>query len=514
MSARGMAGPTPADDAGRAVTTTQLRGSVLLLLGRVVSLLLTLGTQLVLVRVLTLEDFGRLAYALAAVVVLQSVLSLGLDRADSRFLALYELQGDTRRLAGTFVAEAAVVALATAVTVALCAAAVSGALDGVVSPDLTAVLAVVLLLAPLQLLDVFVVNALAVFARPRDVFVRRYVLEPGLRLGVTVSVALVGGGALALGWGFVGASVTATIAYLLLLARLLHRRGLVRSLRPREVTVPWRPLLAFSAPLLVANITAVAATEVAALVLGHYRSAQEVGALRAVQPFAALGLVVLFTFGTLFTPAAARLHGAGDLSGLQQLHWRTTAWIAVLSWPVFALTAFFAAPVVTVALGDRYEGSAVLLVLLAVAAYVNAACGPNGTTVQVLGRVRWMLVTNTLALVGLLALTLTLVPRYGATGAACAVLATAVLLNVAKQAGLGQVGRRPVGHGATFLRLAAATAACWLAAAFGPDHLGYAVLVVVLLSLALLRSSRRQLAAQETFPEAARIPVLRWLLAP
>lgn len=504
------ASPEPS---AREVASGQLRGSALLLAGRVLGLVAALATQIVLVRVLSREQFGRLSYALAAVVVLQSLLSFGVDRADSRFLALYDVQGRRARLLGTFVVEAAVVTVAAVVSGLLAVLAATGALDGVARSDSATVLAVALLLVPLQVLDVFVVNALAVFARPRDVFVRRYLLEPGLRLLVSVTVGLAGLGAVAIGWGFVTASALASAVYIGLLVRLLRRRGLLRDVRRDGVAPPWRSLLAFSLPLLVANVTAVAATDLAALVLGHYTSASAVGGFRAVQPFAAVGIVVLFTFGTLFTPAAARLAGRSDVVGLRHLHWRTTAWIAVLSWPLFAVMAVFPRSVIGALLGERYEGSALVLTLLATASFVNAACGPNGTTVQILGRVRWMLVTNVVALVGLVLALLLLVPRSGATGAAVAVLVTTVGQNVAKQVGLGRgVGLVSRRYLATYGWVAAATVAAWTAAVVGPESLLYALAVVAVLSLVLLRAASGQLEAGDTFPELARLPLVRHVL--
>jgi len=494
-------------------TSGQLRGSVLLLVGRAVALCATLATQVLLVRLLSREDFGRLSYGLAAVVVLQSLLGLGLDRADTRFLATYEVAGDHARLAGTFAVEGLVVLASGLVAVTLSLVARSGHLGSLSHGDSAQVLAILLLLVPLQLLDVFVVNALAVFARPRDVFFRRYALEPGLRLAVTVTVAAAGGGLVALGWGYVAATGAGTFVYAGMLARVLRRRRLVRDIDRHSVRLPWRPLLAFSAPLLLANLTAVAGLEVAVLVLGHYRAADEVGAFRAVQPFAALGVMVLFTFGTLFTPAAARLQARGDLAELRHLHWRTTAWIALLSWPVFALTALFADPLTRLVLGGRYASSAPLLTLLAVAAYVNAACGPNGTTVQILGRVRWMLGVNALALTALVVATLVLVPRYGARGAAVAVLVTTVVHNLAKQAGLGpDVGTFSAEYAPTYVRLGAATAACWVAQQVGPSSPLYAATVVAVFTLGLLRWCARDLEVTTTFPELARVAVARRLL--
>lgn len=506
--------PAPPTTAGADTRNDHLRGSALLLFGQMAGLVIALATQVLLVRALTRDEFGRLSFALAAVVVLQALLSLGVDRADIRFLARYELEGDIARLTGTFLIEAVVLFCSVAVAVAVAAAATTGLLASLVPTALSTALAVAVFLVPLQLLDVFVVNALAVFARPRDVFVRRYVLEPGLRLGAAIVAAATGGGAVTVVVGFILGGAVATTVYVWMLLSLLRRRELLPRNSAPKIIVPWRPVLAFCTPLIIANMTAVAATDLAAVVLAHYRPATEVAAFRAVQPFAALGLIVLFSFGTLYTAAASRLHGSGDIGALRELHWRTTLWVVVLSWPVFALTSVFAAPVVDVLLGSRYAGASNLLAMLSVAAYVNAACGPNGTTVQILGRVRWMLSTNIVGLLTLIVLTVLLVPTYGASGAAVAVLVCALLFNAAKQLGLrGEVGVISRRYALALLRIGVATALCGAAAAVGPHSLGYAIAVVAVVGALLLRTSRADLQIATTFPALGQVPVLRRLVS-
>ena len=72
----------PGDVGGRE-TTSHLRGSSLMLVGRVLSMVSTFVAQVIVVRYLTKEDFGHFAYAWSVVLLLQSVLALGLDRADT-----------------------------------------------------------------------------------------------------------------------------------------------------------------------------------------------------------------------------------------------------------------------------------------------------------------------------------------------------------------------------------------------------------------------------------------------
>ena len=78
----------------------QVRGSALLVLGRVIALGIGMVTQVIIVRTLTKADFGAFAYALAIATGARILLSLGQGRLLSRFMAAYEEQRDYARMFG------------------------------------------------------------------------------------------------------------------------------------------------------------------------------------------------------------------------------------------------------------------------------------------------------------------------------------------------------------------------------------------------------------------------------
>jgi O-antigen/teichoic acid export membrane protein len=226
--------------------------------------------------------------------------------------------------------------------------------------------------------------------------------------------------------------------------------------------------------------------------------------------------MVMTSFTLLFTPLAARLFARGDRTGIRELYWRTAAWIAVFSFPVFALT-FVSADALTVSLfGDRYAASGTILALLAVGYYFNAALGFNGLTLRVYGLVRYVVVISVAVALANVAINLVLIPPYGAVGAAVGTCATLVVHNILKQAGL----RKGTGIGVfdrEHLRVYGAivvTALLLLAVQvlLGPPA-AVSVVLVAAASAALLFGTRSTLRVGETFPELRRVPVLRRMVA-
>src|SRR5205823_2946461 len=80
-------------DAAR-LNKRNVRGSTLLLVGRLVSLLFTVVTQVVIVRSLSKSDYGAFALAFTLTAAGRVLLSLGQGRLLSRFLAKYEEERD------------------------------------------------------------------------------------------------------------------------------------------------------------------------------------------------------------------------------------------------------------------------------------------------------------------------------------------------------------------------------------------------------------------------------------
>jgi O-antigen/teichoic acid export membrane protein len=271
----------------------------------------------------------------------------------------------------------------------------------------------------------------------------------------------------------------------------------------------------FTVPLLASDLLYMVMHTSDALLVGHFDGTEAVGSLRVVLPAAQLNLLVFSSFTLLFTPAAARLFARKDTEGISHLYWQTAAWIAVLTFPIFALTFSLAKPLTVTLFGERYESSATYLTLFALAYYFNAALGFNGLTLKVFGKVWFVVVISIVAAITNLVLNLALVPIYGALGAAIATSVTLVAHNVMKQWGL----RRGTGI-SLFQREDAIVYASVAVAAVGllvlhvlvEPPLWVAVPLAASAALAVLILSRNVLRAGDTFPELARFRLLRWFL--
>ncbi len=498
----------------------QIRGSSLLLVGRLGSMATNLVIQVLVVRALTQADYGLFAYATSVVTVLATIVTFGLDRGLARFVVVFEEERDQSRLWGTLVLQASTI-LGLGAAAAVVAIGFQGWVGRTVvdDPRLAQLLAVMVLLAPAQALDSAAASLFAAFGRSKAIFFRRYVLTPALRLAVVAAVLLVGGDVLALGAGYVVVGVIGVAVYGSMLVRTFRARGLLddRAARSRHgIRLPLREIGAFTVPLLLSDAMFVVLNTSDVAILGRTHGAEAVAAYRSVLPLAHLNQVVMNSFALLAGPLMARMWTRDDRAGLATAYWQTATWVAVLTFPIAAVTIGLADPVVSLLFGSRYAESGTYLAILAAAFYANAALGFNGVTVKMVGRVWLVAGTAGIALVGNLVLNVLLIPDHGSIGAAWATAATVVGYNLLKHLALRRatgVELLPARYATVYATIGVASFGLVATAVLGLPLIP-ALAVAAAGTAAVLWVGRRELAVDAMFPELLRIPLLGRFVSP
>jgi O-antigen/teichoic acid export membrane protein len=306
--------------------------------------------------------------------------------------------------------------------------------------------------------------------------------------------------------------------YVTMLPGLFRRAGVIgdrgHDQGSRRVSIPLREVAAYTIPLLTIDLVLLSMSSLDAIIVGNIHGTEEVASLRVVESTARLNAIVFTTFAILFTPAAARLFARGDRTTMRDLYWRSAAWIAVLSFPIFVLTFSLATPVTVFLFDERYRSSGVILATLSLARYIDAAFGPNGQTIRMFGGVKEIVVVNLVTAVVHLGLAIVLIPPLAAEGAALAILLSFILYNVLKQIALRRVTGVPMFE-MTYLPIygtiaLAALVIGALEVTVNPP-LPVAIVLAALASLLVIAFGRRSLRIAETFPELMRFPGARFL---
>jgi O-antigen/teichoic acid export membrane protein len=508
-------GSTALDDD---VAREPIRGSSLLLLGRLASLGVMCAVQVLITRHLSRADYGAWTYALSVVMLLQSVAALGLDRSVTRFLAIYRERGDLARVRGLVLLLISVVAaFGTLVTIVLVSFPTAIARVTGVDSHVLSLLNIIIFLVPLEALDLLFIGLFATLGQARAIVVRRHILSPALKLAAVVTLVTLEADVTYLAYGYLAASITGMLLYGPMILRSARQLGLTGpGVRPSEVRVPAREVLAFTLPLLTADLAAAITWTAGTLTLGYFSTLEQVALFTVAAPLATLNETVSRNFTVLYTPAISRLFAREDHAAINTMYWRTAVWVAVLTFPVFVLTFSASGSLLHVLYGTKYTDAAMVLSLLAFAEYVNVALGLNGLTLRLLSDVRYSVVVNIIGACVAIAANVVLVPRFGAIGAAWATTGAALLSCVLRQLGLARAtGVRPFEfhlsplYAGIALGAAAVVAGQWIM----PDRPSLLLAFAAAASLLLVVASRRMLMVTETFPEVRRVPLIRMLFA-
>jgi O-antigen/teichoic acid export membrane protein len=494
----------------------QIRGSTLLVGGRLIGAASNFAGQIILVRYLAQNDYGSLAYALSIVTFCQALSMLGMRTTVSRFVPLHHERGEREKLVGILVLAVATTATVGMLLVALLAGW-PAALSRLAGGDGTSLrlMAVLAYMIPLQALDTLLINLFASFGKTREIFVRKFIVTPALKIGIVLVLVLTHSTVIVMAYGYLVGAVIALLVSGWGVVRVLRHEGLLGSLRPTLGGISVGRLYRFSVSILFHDLVQPLMHSVNVFILGYYFGPAEVAIYAVVLPMARLNRIVIDNVRVLYMPLAARLFARGDGPGLNDLYWQTAIWMMLASFPIFGLTFVAAGPLIELLFGAEYASSSTILMLLVGAYYFNVSVGCNGHTLRMLGRVRYLLGVDALTAVVNVVGNLVLIRHYGALGAGICTAGTMVLQAILRQFGLRAVGglaMLDVRCLTLYPFIAAGTLGMLAVQRLGSPNLYLAVLSVAVTSTLLFAVTRKQLQIGEVFPELTRVPLLRMLV--
>jgi O-antigen/teichoic acid export membrane protein len=498
-------------------TKKNLRGSTFLLAGRIIGMVANFAIQVLIVRYLSKSDYGAFAYALSVISLGSSLTVFGLEKTITRFVPIYQERGEYHKLFGTLILSVSTVFSIGFFLVLLVFGLRGWIAESFVSDPLSVqLLLLMIFLIPIQALDSLLIGMLAVFASPRAIFFRRYILGAGLRLLVVLLLILLHRNVYFLSLGYVAITAVGVIIYSVILIQNLLKQSFSKHFNVKRMKFPGREIFAFSFPLLTANFVYLIRNQLVVVLLEYFRGTLDIAAFRAVQPVGDLNTVVLQSFAFLFMPMLARMFAKEDQKGIDDLYWQSAVWITVISFPIFLVTFSLAQPLTVLLFGERYAQSGSMMAILAFGYYFNAALGFNADTLRVYGKLRYTVAIDFLAMLISVGLSLLLIPRYGALGAAIGTCGTLVLYNILNHLGLKFATKIDLFQ-LSYLRVYISIVLGSLGLAFfqklasPPIYVG--LVLAGLISLTVLLINRSVLRIEQTFPELLRFRLVRLLFA-
>lgn len=441
-----------------------IRGGAVRAAGYVVGLCLGVGTAVLLLRALGVEDFGRFIAVAAVLGIASTLTDAGLTAVGSRELALREPGLRREEL----------VRVLLALRIGLTVLAVAGAIAFVLAAgyDRTMVLGTLL-----GGIGVLLVNVQATAMMPLGVELRlgAVTLVEVARQAVTlvvVAILVVAGSSLLAYFAVqiaVGAAVLAVTPALV---------GGVRSLRPSLDRVAARRLLREALPVAVAIAMNVLYLRMLVILVSLFEDNRETGlygtAFRIFEMLLGLPTVALSVVLPLLAVA-----GAEDVQRLRYAFQRTMEVAVLVSFALTLATFVAATPAVRLIGGAEYAEAAPLLGVQAWALIPLFVGQVTGLVLLALHRQRALVTANAAAVAVVLVAGSLLVAAYGGTGAAV----TAILAETALCGALVVVlagSRRDIFPGLTFLWRPLSALAGGLAVALVPGPAGWVRVIITM----------------------------------
>jgi O-antigen/teichoic acid export membrane protein len=182
-------------------------------------------------------------------------------------------------------------------------------------------------------------------------------------------------------------------------------------------------------------------------------------------------------------PRFTELFALGDRRSANVIYQVTTAWLVLLTWPLYMLAIVFGPEVLSV-FGHSYKAGADVMVILGLTMLLATACGQVDMVLITTGRSSWSLINGLLAVGVNVGLDLVLIPRYGITGAAIGWAIAILVTNLMPMAQLAaSIHLQPFGRG-TVLACSLSTVSFFaipfgIRAALGGGFVSLAVAVAV-----------------------------------
>jgi O-antigen/teichoic acid export membrane protein len=400
-------------DAAKPETTALVQRSAVNFLGLAAANALQFALVLMIGRWLDQRAAGVFFEGFAAVRLLSVLAVLGLDVTAVRYVAVHRARGEHEH-ARAAVALSALLAGGASVAITALVFGLAPQLSTVFGAhDLRFVLRVMILSLPAVVLQMVLIGATRGTGRMKAYVVVDQITDGILRVG---AVAI----ALALGTGLNGTAVAFTIAsYATVAAAALAARGVTGTLR-QALAVDSGDLIRFSANQWGASVAGVGLLWADTLLLGLWRPPADVAVYSIATRTVLFGMMFILPIGIAFQPQIGRLYALSDRAGLARMYAFATKWSTIAGCPPLLFLALFATPIVTLLYAPSYSRGAWPLALLAIGQTVNAATGPCGHVVTMIGRSDLVLKNSLAALVLNVVLNVVLIPPFGMVGAGVA----------------------------------------------------------------------------------------------
>lgn len=189
-------------------------------------------------------------------------------------------------------------------------------------------------------------------------------------------------------------------------------------------------ILYFSAPLLIINLLLTVMSWTDTLMIGYFKSPEDVGAYNAALPLASLLKMTINSMGFLYVPIMSQLYGGVQRKTMVKGYVILTKWLFIGTIPIFFILFTFSGELLTLFFGPRYFEASTTLQVLSLGFVFNSLFGLNYYTLISTGKSKYILYCSLISTLINIPLNIALIPSMGILGAAIASAISFVMIEV------------------------------------------------------------------------------------
>lgn len=398
-------------------------GSVIQFVGVITQQVLRFGSNWLIAHLMGPGVSGLYNLSLTTWSTLEMSFSGGLIRALMRYLP-HHLARDERAAAkgvvrlGLYVA--GVGGLAVGVLLYVCSDFIAVAI--LKKPETAPLIRILALVAPLDAVSTVIwatARALGSFM----FIVYQFMVLPALFLLFVIVVALLQGEPRLLAWAWFASYVLPLVPLCSYHRRLMRR---LDDVAPRLLAGPFLAFAGIGALMWVAEYIA---HNIDLVLVGRMRTLADAGIYGIASRNATVCSTVMISINAFFMPTISSLYSAGRMDDLRALFRKGTLWILIVGAPLAVYAMAFSQPMMLF-FGRGFGAGAWALWLLAAAQLFNQGTGLIGSALLMANRQHSVLVVNILGIGVTFGLCVLLIPVYGLNGAAMAMGASVIFVNL------------------------------------------------------------------------------------
>ena len=404
-----------------------VKGSSIVFIGIFISKFLAYVYRLLIARVGP-EQYGLFSIALGLTGILVTISVLGLNLGLMRYIPFFKGKEDNEKILLTIresLKLTAAISLFFSILVFFLSEKISIGLFN--NHELITILKIMSLSIFFGTLTFMLYDLMIAFQKAKYHVLIKNFFENAIKIVLTfILIYIIGIGALGAAYGYLFSLIISLFVAIYMVNKYVFRfitiKKIYGGIKIRK------ELVSYSMPLMFSDLSISIIVWTDTLILGHFRSATEVGIYNAALPTAHLMYLIPYALMMLFLPVLTETYSKGEKEVLNSIYLRVTKWIFFTNLMLVSFFVLFSRIIMKNLFGQEYISGNIVLIILSLGLFLGYLIEPTERMFMIFKKTKTIFLITISVLVSSLSLNFMLIPIYGMIGAAIAAAITQILI--------------------------------------------------------------------------------------